>query len=264
MTRFAIIIGVEKYDHFSETKFAHADSTLMYSTLVEKCDYAKQNSLLLNISPDNKKSPSDVLAEIRSAISKSTPGDSVLFYFAGHGHYADGHAFLILPNTIPGAFESTALPLDDVSEELRDPHRLCFRIFDSCHSGLDVRDGQGKLNAEGFVRTVTHENSGWVTLAACRDDESSVCDAEIGHGVFTYHMCEYISDLGENDLVYPEMVKFHISDKVIQHAKKLGYSQTPTLNASISGNISLAIRRANSSAKSSGQIELLRLICARE
>ena len=44
--------------------------------------------------------------------------------------------------------------------------------------------------------------------------------------------------------VWPELLKIRIVDKVYEHAKRLGYTQTPTLNASISGNLSLATRRA--------------------
>ena len=218
----------------------------MHCTLTESCDYAPQHTLLLKLDRDDLQKPSDVLEEIRRVVDGLLPGDTVLFYFAGHGHYFESRTYLILPTTIPGAYESTALGLDDISKELRPPQRSGFRIFDACHSGLDVRNGIGKPDSSSFVRAITDgPSSGWVTLAACREDQFSVMDPQIGHGVFTYYLCDYILGLKPNEPVYPEMLKVSISDQVGKHAKRLGNIQTPTLNASISGNISLASRRVD-------------------
>lgn len=245
MTRYAIIMSVEHYNHFTPTKFTHADSDLMYKTLTEMCDYAKQHAIIFKLSPDDPKTPSDILSEIRSAVSNSTSGDSILFYYAGHGHYQEGKTYLILPGTVPGAYETTALMLDDLSSELRVRERSCFRLFDACHSGLDVRDTEDKPNSQDFIRSVNHDASGWVTLAACKEDQVSISDPKIGHGIFTHYLCDEISAINPDEPIYPEILKVKISDKVFEHSKTLGYTQTPTLNASISGNISIATRRAN-------------------
>ena len=244
MARYSIIIGVEHYVSFPPTKFAHADALLLHETLTEFCDYPVQHSLLLQLGPDDEMGPRGVLSSVKKAVESLVPGDTVLFYFSGHGHLLNGKAYLILPTTVPNAYETTALALDDISKELRQPQRMCFRIFDACHSGLDVRGDMDIPDAKGFIRTVTHEASGWVTLAACRDDEYSVSDVDLGHGVFTHYICEYIRALKPEVLVLPELLKVTIVDQVRDHAKRLGFSQTPTLNASISGNIDLAVRRA--------------------
>jgi len=245
MTRYAIIMSVEKYEHFSPTKFTHADSNLIFQTLSGKCDYSEQHTILFQLSPENIKSPNEILTDIRKAVTNSTFGDSVLFYFAGHGHFQDGKTYLILPTTIPGAYETTAISLEDLSKELRVPERACFRIFDACHSGIDVRDDAEKLDSESFIRAVNHDASGWVTLAGCKEDQFSISDAHIGQGLFTYYLCEEMSSFKADQPIYPEILKVNISDKVLEHAKRLGYTQTPTINASISGNISIATRRAN-------------------
>ena len=62
---------------------------------------------------------------------------------------------------------------------------------------------------------------------------------------FTYYLCEEMSSFKHDQPIYPEILKVNISDKVLEHAKSLGYTQTPTINASISGNISIATRRAD-------------------
>jgi len=243
MTRYAIIMSVENYEHFSPTKFTHADSNLIFHTLTRKCDYAEQHTIVLKLSPENIKSPKEIISDIKKAVTNSTSGDSVLFYFAGHGHYQDGKTYLILPSTVPGAYETTAIALEDLSKELRVPERACFRIFDACHSGIDVRGDAEKLDSDSFIRSINHDASGWVTLAGCKEDQFSISDPSIGQGLFTYYLCEEMSLFKPDQPIYPEILKVNISDKVLEHAKSLGYKQTPTLNASISGNISIAIRR---------------------
>jgi len=193
--------------------------------------------------------PAEILARIKALVSGSNSGDSILFYFAGHGHFFNEVTYLILPSTVRDAYERTALAIADISNELRSPDKWCFRILDACHSGLDVRDGQAIPNSKDFLRAVTHDASGWITLAACTEDESSISDPGIGHGIFTYYLCKHIEGIEVGKPVIPELLKVDIASRVAEHAKKLRSLQTPTMNASISGNISLAERRPDSSKK---------------
>lgn len=247
MKRYAIIISVEKYRHFQPTSFTHADGELLRSTLIEKCDYTDQHCLSLQLTPEKTKTAGEILTEIRKTVEGAASGDSILFYFAGHGHLekADNRAYLILPDTVHNKYESTALPLDKISEELRQSEQVCFRIFDACHSGLDVRSNSDGPDSGAFIRNVvTHYASGWVTLAACGENESSYPDPDLGHGIFTYYLCEYIRNLEPNKPVFPELLKVDIVEKVLERTKQRAkQKQTPTLNASISGNVSLAVRR---------------------
>lgn len=245
MKRYAIILSAEEYEKFTPTKFTHADNDLLFNTLTENCDYAEQHVLSIKLSKESSTSPSEILEKIKTTVKNSNSGDSILFYFAGHGHYHEGKTYLILPNTVPGAYESTALLLDDISDELRVLERSCFRLFDACHSGLDVRESSEQPNSQDFIRSINHDVSGWVTLAACKENQYSICDPKIGHGLFTHYICEEIVSFEKDQDIYPELLKINITDKVLSHSKSLGYTQTLTLNASISGNISLATRRVN-------------------
>ena len=247
MTRFAIIISVEEYNKYNPTRFTHADNDLLLNTLTKKCDYADQHTISLKLSPKNTMTPNEILEEIKTIVATSNTGDSILFYFAGHGHYDNesSKTYLILPDTVTGDFERTALKFEDISNILREADKSCFRIFDTCHSGADVRNNKDELNSLDFIRAINNDKSaiGWVTLAACKEDESSIGDPKIGHGVFTYYLCKAIEEIEIDEDVLPEILKITTVDNVVTHSKAIGHIQTPTLIASISGNISLATRK---------------------
>jgi len=244
MTRYGIILSIEKYAHFQSTSFCHADASLLYETLTTQCDYAQQHVLQLRLELDSQEYPAAILNRISQIIENSMQGDTILFYFAGHGHY-DLHndkLYLILPNTYPNNYEKTSLPLEDIHKILRPKDRSCFRIFDACSSGKDVRNGAVLLNSADFIRKITHDSRGWVTLASCAEDQLAYSDPKLGHGIFTYFLCDYIKNAKAGEEILPEHLKVSVVDKVLKHSKDLGFSQIPTYNASITGNVSFAKR----------------------
>ena len=259
MTRYAILISAEEYNNYNPTRFTHSDNDLLFETLTNKCDYAIQHTISLKLSPKNPKSPNDLLEEIKRIVSSSSKGDSILFYFAGHGHYdaESGKTYLILPDTVDGDFERSALKFEDVSNILREADKSCFRIFDACHSGADVRENKGQLNSQDFIRAISSDESaiGWVTLAACKEDEVSIGDPKIAHGVFTYYLCKAIEAFEFDKEILPELLKINIVDNVVSHSREIGHIQTPTLIASISGNISIATRKEVLSKSSNPEIK---------
>lgn len=73
MTRYAIILSVENYTEFSRTPFCHADASLLYTTLTDRCDYALQHILLLKLDPSSGATPANILARIKQTIDGSKP-----------------------------------------------------------------------------------------------------------------------------------------------------------------------------------------------
>ena len=242
--RHAILIGCEKYTNFNDTRFAHNDVDLMFETLTTYCDFQPENVLKYKLSEDSGIKPQDILDGVESFSSKTITGNTILFYFAGHGHRTADGTYLLLPSTTRNELEDTSLNLDKLASTLRQDGKSCIRIFDACHSGADVRDAaETDVENDEFLRSITTDNSGWVTLAGCAPKQKSYSDPSIGHGIFTYYLCEEIRGISSGKPVYPEMIKVPIVENVYKHAIKLGFEQTPTLNASISGNLTIATRK---------------------
>ena len=241
MTRFAILLATEEYKNFSKTSYCHADANQLRSVLVDECDYADQHVMLRLLSPTDSMTPGTLLDDIERLVAGATNGDTVLFYYSGHGHLHTGKTYLVLPHTERGRYEQTALPIDDIANRLRVPGQVNVRIFDTCHSGLDVRDGE--MDARGFTRAILDDRThGWVTLASCSEDEFSYPDAGSGHGVFTGALCEVLRQMPPGP-VYPETLKLSVVQNVLARTERLGIKQTPVMNLSVRGNVAIAQRR---------------------
>jgi len=97
-------------------------------TLTQKCDFATQHTLHLNLTPKEQQTPAEILGKIQETVNGSREGDTILFYFAGHGHFTNGKSFLILPGTISGEYETTAILLTRQLKREIMPHRRFWDV----------------------------------------------------------------------------------------------------------------------------------------
>lgn len=250
MKRYAILLGTEEYEEnyvYPETRYCHDDVNLLKDTLVKYCDFEDRDIYVELLSIYEERTPTDILDKISEFIKDSKSGDTILFYYAGHGAYVDNHSYLILPHTKSKDIKQTAILLSDISARLKENGRVNVRIFDCCHSGQDVRGSHSEqLDSKNFTQDIiSNNNDGWVTLASCSKSEKSYVDDTLKHGVFTYFLSESIIEYKENEDILPEIIKISLCKKVFKWCCEKGKQQTPTLNASISGNISIARRKDN-------------------
>ncbi|KEH89317.1 hypothetical protein Z967_10680 [Clostridium novyi A str. 4540] len=237
MKRYAIIISCEEYVEYPNISFCHADNMLMQETLCTYCDYEYNNLLSLTLYPGSEfNNPNDILSKIKEIINKSKNGDTILFYFAGHGLFFNNNAYLLLPDTRASNIEDTSISISKLNNCLSENGRCNFRIFDACHSGFDSRG----YNSNSFTDIVLQQ--GWITLASCSKDEHSYPDSALEQGIFTYCLSKSIKEFNSNDLIYAEELKIKICNKMLTWCKKNHKKQTPTMNASVTGNMPLAQR----------------------
>lgn len=252
MRRFAILVAADEYADFTPTDFCHADARLLADTLTGEFDYAPQDVRVHLLSPADPGSPAELIESLREVAARAQAGDSVLFFFAGHGHAADDGAYLILPQTKADAIVATSLSVRDVSAILRAADRLNVRVFDACHSGVDVRtlstEGGQVPDTSAFTRSIlaSASSEGWVTLAACKASEYSHPDHNLQQGIFTKALCDALLTFEAAEAVLPELLKVRVCDRVAAWSKANRRVQTPTMNASLSGNMPLAVRNAPS------------------
>lgn len=229
----AVFVGIDEYRYweqggFNNLKGAVADTLHIKQAFSEiyklkldtpqsgQCQSSNDISTTLTDDCATRKA---ILDALDKTISLSAPGDTVIFYFAGHGaryidedglDQASGFNSTILPtdarqpNVIPGA--------DILDTELKRARLMAMKsginfvsIFDSCHSGTGTRDGVNisTRSAPNFMPTrfrpadpgelPAGEGAGyWVHLAAAQDEEEAL-EVGIGSnraGVFTTELVE--------------------------------------------------------------------------
>lgn len=239
MKRYAVFISCEEYKEFENIAFCHSDSVLMENTLVDYCDYDRKDIQLLLIYIDAPENDVTYIYKIISdIINRMEIEDTFLFYFAGHGMLHGEDEYLILPDTIQGNIEDTALSLKHLNDILKKAKGNTFRILDACHSGKDVRG----VRENGFISELI--KSSWATLASCSENECSYSDDKLEQGIFTYHLSEEIKkwELGKGITLEALKVLVCKDLKKWEEDKSDGHIQTPTLNGSIIGNVDFAIR----------------------
>lgn len=242
--RYAIILSCEEYKNrlvYPPTAYCHSDAILIEQTLREYCDYTQEN-IMLNLLFEGLEEaiPAAILTEIEKVLKKSEEGDTVLFYFAGHGVVENNEAYLILPDTDPKNLNDTALSLKKVSSILSNNNRCNIRIFDACHSGYDTR-GVGRSSNSSLFRDIAIKD-GWATFSACDGEGVSYPDVKLEQGIFTYYICETIREWDKNEEIIIEELKIRVCNKMEKWCVENKKVQVPMLNASIQGNISIAVR----------------------
>ena len=246
MRRFAILISTETYEHFPHTPYCHDDAALLLEVLTSKCDYPEENTLHLRLDKGSSLSSTELLKQVDHLLDRSNEGDSILFYYAGHGEAINNESYLILPGTTPVNRETTSLKLADITHYLSKNKRLNIRIYDTCHSGQNIRASEQNLNTEGFVQNVLlNGGEGSVTFASCAINQKSYWDEDLKHGIFTYSLAKAIENFPVNSDIEPEFLKVEVCKRVQNWCDLHDKIQTPTFNAHLNGNMPIAHRKSD-------------------
>lgn len=239
MTRYAFLIGCEEYSNFSNIAFCEADVGLIEETLLDYCDYEYKNIKRIFQYKDCDDGPNIIYSKLQKMIDNTEKGDSILFYFAGHGVKEDEKGYLLLADSKASDLQKTALDLAKINELLRKSNIDCFMILDACHSGIFSRNA--------FISSIIDivSDTGCITLASCSANEESYSYQEMQQGVFTYYLCEEIKKISFGEPIFIENLKIKVCKSVIEWGKKNSKIQTPTLNGQIVGNKAFAYRNYN-------------------
>lgn len=238
MKRYAIILGSESYQHYRDTDYCYADAELLRETLEGYCGYDKDNIYYETLYTGlDTSAPAGIKKIISDVLNKANSGDTILFYYAGHGIVSDDKAYLVLPDTEPTNIENTALDIEELKSMFSKPSIAVFWIFDACHSG------EGKRDVE-FNEFYTYllKNTTIATLAACSANEYSYTYTEKQQGAFTYYLCKGIKNISVDSEIFLEELKLYICREMETWCEIHQYEQHPTLNITTIGNVPLGIR----------------------
>jgi uncharacterized caspase-like protein len=250
--RWALLIGIEKYEHMPTLQHCGDDADRLARALIEHGGYDPRRVRLLSDKIKGRPNPSvgNIMLELDTFLGQAKPEDTVLLAFSGHGEVdAKGRSYLMPIDgnpSSPAQLEWTGIPLDRLHELLNKcPARQKVVVIDACHSGGKA----GEAPTTGFdPAKAPPPGRGIVELFSCDAKQVSWEDDELKQGVFSYYLAQALggaADLrGNRDgFITDDEVYAYTFDEVTKHvSSKWHKEQSPIKHVTAAGRITLAQR----------------------
>ena len=202
---YAVLIGIETYQQrgINSVQFAQADAAAMKDLLVQDLGVPAEN---ITVWLDFEATKSVFENELPYLIRGLSPGDRFIFFYAGHGFFANGTNRLTTWDTHPGNLAGTTVSLEDVLlKPLKDQQGVDSLVFiDACAADLktslvQARDIVSDLTPnefEALVRSTDHS----AAFFACSPNEKAYPSDALQHGIWTYHLIQALQGDAEGAL----------------------------------------------------------------
>ncbi|MDJ0900575.1 MAG: caspase family protein [Xenococcus sp. MO_188.B8] len=224
---WAITIGINQYYNLQRLRYAMQDAKAVRNYLHDELDfqnvyYFSDDSLPIqqDYGPPLNSSPTYATLRrfLRLRFEKSflSDGDSLWFFFTGHGLRYQGIDYLMLLDSDPGDVELTAIPITYVIERLRRSGADNILLFiDACRfEGSRQGYGIGVEVYQGV--TIFYANS---------PNQQSFEIEELRHSSFTYALLEGLQIRGARNLAtitkLAQYLKSRVPELNQQHRKTL-------------------------------------------
>jgi uncharacterized caspase-like protein len=225
----AVIVGINDYDEISPLNFAKADAERMRDYFIQDLGVNRDDIYFFSDnSPRNslgrKTQPTygtlDSFFTDRFASSFLDAGDTLWFYFSGHGMHCEGKDYL-LPSDGNPRTTKTAIPISYVTERLRRSGAdNVVMLIDACRNDGAKNAGMG---------VGEEKQQGVITFYSCSPSQVSYEIEALQQGAFTNVLLEALRIQGEGNCATVERFYQYLRDRVpslTQHYKN-GYRQTP-------------------------------------
>lgn len=202
---YAVLIGIETYQkqEISSVQFAQADAAAMKDLLVQELGVPTEN---VTVWLDFEATRSVFENDLPHLIRQLAPGDRFIFFYAGHGFFANGTNRLTTWDTHPGNLAGTTVSLEEVLlKPLKDQQGVDSLVFiDACAADLktslvQARDIVSDLTPsefEALVRSTDHS----AAFFACSPNQKAYPSDALQHGIWTYHLIQALQGDAEGAL----------------------------------------------------------------
>lgn len=233
--KWALLIGVDKCQAVGELKVCAADA-IAFQDVLRRLGYADSHVTLLVDNQATNVNTLPTIGNVERAIKRlaqvAEPGDSILFFFSGHGVTNGGVSYLVptdgdLTKGVSLSWIKDQFSTSKAAEKVM--------ILDACHSG-------GAKGVSGITPDLK-KSASLVMLLSCEKDQVSWPDRQDRHSVFTSAVLEGLSGKAAG----PDRKVTHksLATYVRKNVKEWTFAnqkseQTPVLVADISSDIVLA------------------------
>ena len=235
--QYAIIVVIEDYHDskkLHKVSFAIDDGNEIRNALLN-IGYKDENISLLS---NNYATKTAILEKVKTISKYAQKGERILFYYSGHGVYADSKNFLTCVDSQMSAVNDTCISIQDILGLFNKSASKKIMLFlDCCHSGIEF-DTEVKSPVSAFSTDdlrYQYANVEYLTgFAACKGDEKSRPDQARSHGVWSYYLIQALNGdadkLYKNGLLFSDELQSYLSEQTLLRVKLITtdkVAQTP-------------------------------------
>jgi len=218
---YALVIGNNAYQSLPRLKTAMTDARVIESILRER--YGFETKLLLNA---GRQAIFQAISQYRQRLDKD---DSLLVYYAGHGHFdREAEKAYWLPVDARREDSANWVSADDITSNIKAiPARHVLVVSDSCYSGTIYR-GLGLTPVETGERDrfmLKMQTGKSRTLMASGGNEPVADGGGDGHSVFARVFLTGLTKMERNSFTGSELFRDFVQERVAGKA-----DQTPEYN----------------------------------
>lgn len=189
---FAVAIETYQISKVPTVVFAENDATMFVKAWAEVAPVTESKTLL-----SAKATKTTILSAFKSFLADVESDDTVVFFYAGHGHRVGDTNYITAHDLQLGDIVATSIALEQVLDMLRKCKSGKTLLFlDSCHSGMPTGDGMRSITSEFTAEELKEfckDSKFHVGFASCAVDEYSWPSTALQHGIWTYHVIQAIS-----------------------------------------------------------------------
>ena len=200
---WAVVIGIDQYQHWPQLNYATHDAQAVRDMLVNSYRFKPENVFLLLDGDATRQNILSVLGDKLGNPDMVKHDDRVFVFFAGHGatrKLPSGRelGYIIPVEADPNSFEGEAISMtnfQDISETIPAKHLLF--VMDSCYSGLALtRGGGGIAFSPNYLAEISRREARQMFTAGGADQQ--VADnGPNGHSVFTWTLLQALDGRGD-------------------------------------------------------------------
>jgi hypothetical protein len=251
--RRAVVVGVSQYPDggWSDLRYPGSDASRLARVLVERCDFRPEDVVLFCDSPGGgaltkPRAPSfsDIMSAIQTMSDSAEAGDTLLFFFAGHGNEMSTEHYLLTNDTRQNVIRDTSLSVPRIQQMLDASKARCtVRLFDACRNPTPGERGAQAVRAmtKSFQSALLSVATGSIALSACSSGEFAYEHPDLGHGIFSFYLCQGLDGLAADqggEVTFEGLVSY-IKTSVANECKKRGFQQTPQFAGHLAGSLVL-------------------------
>lgn len=215
----AILIGVSEYKLGIQNLPGCEHDIMSFGKLIKAS--AKYDDILsISDNSDSSKIKEKLVNFIN--LYKTSEINEILFYFTGHGDYANDDFFYILPDFDFEKRTQTSLQnseLDNLIKSLNP--QLVVKIVDACHSGVNYIKDLKALDT--YIKSTKGQFQNCYFLYSSLNTQSSFQNSE--YSLFTFHFLNAIKNYQEDEIRYKNIIDY-ISDKFINYPEQTPFFVT--------------------------------------